>query len=84
MEEARRRAIRVPEDLSVIGFDDSFMASRTTPPLTTVAQPLVEMGQLAVRSLTAAGSRQPGRHPSHRTGHPSGRPRLDGATAVTR
>ncbi|HET9648660.1 MAG TPA: substrate-binding domain-containing protein [Microlunatus sp.] len=52
MEEARRRSIRVPEDLSIIGFDDSFMASRTTPPLTTIAQPLVEMGQVATRSLT--------------------------------
>ena len=40
------------EDLSVIGFDDSFLASRSTPPLTTVAQPLIEMGQLATRSLT--------------------------------
>lgn len=52
MEEARRRSIRVPEELSIIGFDDSFMASRTTPPLTTIAQPLVEMGQVATRSLT--------------------------------
>ncbi len=51
MEEARRRSIHVPDELSIIGFDDSFMASRTTPPLTTVAQPLVEMGQLATRSL---------------------------------
>lgn len=51
LEEARRRAIRVPEDLSVIGFDNAFLASRSAPPLTTVAQPLVEMGQLAVRSL---------------------------------
>ena len=51
LEEARRRAIRVPEDLSVIGFDDSFLASRSAPPLTTVAQPLIEMGHLAVRSL---------------------------------
>ena len=52
MEEARRRSIRVPQELSVIGFDDTFMASRTTPPLTTIAQPLVEMGQVATRSLT--------------------------------
>jgi LacI family transcriptional regulator len=51
MEEARQRSIRVPEDLSVVGFDDTFVASRSTPPLTTVAQPLIEMGQLAVRSL---------------------------------
>jgi LacI family transcriptional regulator len=52
IEEARRRTIRVPEELSIVGFDDSFMASRTTPPLTTIAQPLIEMGQLATRSLT--------------------------------
>jgi LacI family transcriptional regulator len=51
LEEARRRAIRVPEDLSVIGFDDSFLASRSAPPLSTVAQPLIEMGRLAVRSV---------------------------------
>ena len=51
LEEARRRSIRVPEDLSLIGFDDSFLASRSAPPLTTVAQPLIEMGRLAVRSL---------------------------------
>jgi LacI family transcriptional regulator len=52
MEEARRRAIRVPEDLSIVGFDDTYLASRSAPPLTTVAQPLVEMGRLAVRSLS--------------------------------
>lgn len=52
MEETRRRSIRVPQDLSIIGFDDSFMASRTTPPLTTIAQPLVEMGRVATQSLT--------------------------------
>jgi LacI family transcriptional regulator len=51
MEQARRRGLRVPQDLSVVGFDDTFLAARATPPLTTVAQPLIEMGQLAVRSL---------------------------------
>ena len=51
IEEARRRGLRVPQDLSVVGFDDTFLAARATPPLTTVAQPLIEMGQLAVRSL---------------------------------
>lgn len=51
LEEARRRGLRVPEDLSVVGFDDSFLASRCAPPLTTVAQPLIEMGRLAVHSL---------------------------------
>jgi LacI family transcriptional regulator len=51
MEEARKRSIRIPEDLSVVGFDDTFLASRSSPPLTTVAQPLLEMGRVATRSL---------------------------------
>jgi LacI family transcriptional regulator len=51
MEEARRRSIRTPQDLSVVGFDDTFIASRSAPPLTTVAQPLLEMGRVATRSL---------------------------------
>jgi LacI family transcriptional regulator len=51
MEEARRRSIRIPQDLSVVGFDDTFLARRSTPPLTTVAQPLREMGRVATRSL---------------------------------
>jgi LacI family transcriptional regulator len=51
MEEARRRSIRVPQDLSVVGFDDTFIAGRSAPPLTTVAQPLLEMGRVATRSL---------------------------------
>jgi LacI family transcriptional regulator len=51
MEEARRRSIRIPQDLSVVGFDDTFLASRSVPPLTTVAQPLLEMGRVAARSL---------------------------------
>jgi LacI family transcriptional regulator len=51
MEEARRRSIRIPQDLSVVGFDNTFVASRSVPPLTTVAQPLLEMGRVATRSL---------------------------------
>jgi LacI family transcriptional regulator len=51
MEEARRRSIRIPQDLSVVGFDDTFLASSSAPPLTTVAQPLLEMGRVATRSL---------------------------------
>ena len=43
--------IRVPEDLSIVGFDDTFEASIVTPPLTTVRQPLAEMGRMAVNLL---------------------------------
>lgn len=53
-EAARLAGIRVPEDLSVIGFDDSYAALGASPPLTTVRQPLIEMGRLALRTAVAA------------------------------
>ena len=43
------RGIRVPEDLSVVGFDDSPPCEMMTPPLTTVRQPLDEMANEAIR-----------------------------------
>jgi len=43
--------LKVPEDISVIGFDDSPFASFTVPPLTTVSQPREEMGALAAQLL---------------------------------
>lgn len=48
---AREMGIRVPEELSVTGFDDLPSASMVEPPLTTVRQPLVEIGQHAARLL---------------------------------
>jgi LacI family transcriptional regulator len=48
---ARARGIRVPEQLSVVGFDDTFEAEIVTPALTTVRQPLAEMGRMAVTLL---------------------------------
>jgi LacI family transcriptional regulator len=42
---------RVPEDLSLVGFDDIELASYAIPPLTTIAQPKQEIGQTAVRLL---------------------------------
>jgi LacI family transcriptional regulator, galactose operon repressor len=48
---ARARGLRVPEDLSVVGFDDVEYATMVTPPLTTVRQPLAEMGRTAVSLL---------------------------------
>jgi LacI family transcriptional regulator len=51
MQAARQRGLRIPEDLSVLGYDDTFEASIVTPPLTTVRQPLAEMGRMAVNLL---------------------------------
>jgi LacI family transcriptional regulator len=45
--------LRVPDDISVAGFDDSLAARTTVPQLTTVRQPLREMGQRAVELLLA-------------------------------
>jgi DNA-binding LacI/PurR family transcriptional regulator len=48
---ARRLGRRVPDDVSVIGFDDSAFMTCTDPPLTTVRQPIEAMGQAAVDLL---------------------------------
>jgi LacI family transcriptional regulator len=50
LQAAHEVGLRVPDDLSVIGFDDSYAAVAATPPLTTVRQPLMDMGRLAMRS----------------------------------
>lgn len=43
---------RVPQDIAVIGFDDNERAKNFAPPLTTIRQPLVQMGEAAVEILT--------------------------------
>ncbi|NEK84614.1 LacI family transcriptional regulator [Blastococcus saxobsidens] len=50
-EGARRKGVRVPDDLSVVGFDDLPQARWSSPPLTTVHQPLAEMGMMAARTV---------------------------------
>jgi LacI family transcriptional regulator len=52
-EAARRRGIAVPAGLSVVGFDDLPLARWLPPPLTTVRQPLAEMGATAAEMLNA-------------------------------
>ena len=48
---ARRRGVRVPDELEIIGFDDIPLAAMTQPPLSTVRQPISEKGRVATRLL---------------------------------
>lgn len=50
---ARERGISVPEDLSLIGFDDTPIAGHLWPPLTTVRWPIVSMARAAAHKLLA-------------------------------
>jgi DNA-binding LacI/PurR family transcriptional regulator len=47
----RKLGRRIPEDVSIIGFDDIKLASVTSPALTTIPQPLVELSKTAVELL---------------------------------
>ena len=53
IEVAGELGLRVPEDLSVIGFDDVPESRTTTPPLSTVRQPIQQMGATAIELLIA-------------------------------
>ena len=44
MQSANNQGLRVPQDLALVGFDNLSFASRLTPPLTTVAQPFIDIG----------------------------------------
>lgn len=49
---ARRNGLRVPEDLSVVGYDDAYPLEFMDPPLTTVRQPIERLAQAVVPVLT--------------------------------
>ncbi len=51
LEAIRERGLEIPRDVSVIGFDDIPEASIVYPKLTTIRQPLIQIGQVAVRLL---------------------------------
>jgi len=63
---ARERGIAVPEELSVIGFDDTPIAAHIWPPLTTVRWPIVSMARSAARKLVGdmVGGQAAGEQPS--------------------
>jgi LacI family transcriptional regulator len=49
-----QRGLRVPEDISLVGFDDLPASAYMTPPLTTIHQPIYEMGRAAAHALLQA------------------------------
>jgi LacI family transcriptional regulator len=50
-EAARLHKLRIPDDLSVVGFDDLPMSAWVSPPLTTIVQPLARMAAMATRTV---------------------------------
>jgi LacI family transcriptional regulator len=55
-----KHGLVVPDDLSIIGFDDINMASYTLPPLTTIRQPRFDLGQRSMRMVLALlGGQEP-------------------------
>jgi LacI family transcriptional regulator len=63
---AMEAGLRIPDDLSVIGFDDLEMSSILHPPLTTVHQPKYEVGRAAMEMLLARAHRRLQPEPEHR------------------
>jgi DNA-binding LacI/PurR family transcriptional regulator len=61
---AHRLGLDIPGDVSIVGFDDLQLAEHTTPPLTTVRQPMSEMAAVAVKAaIDEASDQTPGGRP---------------------
>jgi DNA-binding LacI/PurR family transcriptional regulator len=65
MRAARQLGLRMPDDLSVVGFDDIDLAALVDPTLTTVHQPIRQKGVDAVRLLLAEMELRAGNQPEH-------------------
>src|SRR6185369_6688592 len=65
----REKGLRIPEDISVIGFDDIPSAAMTRPPLTTLRHPFDAMAHATVQELVRRIKGEPGRR--HRIEFPS-------------
>jgi DNA-binding LacI/PurR family transcriptional regulator len=55
----REAGLRVPQDVALVGFEDAPVARQTEPPLTTVHQPVEQMGRSMARLLIAMIGREP-------------------------
>ena len=56
---AHRIGLKVPDELSIMGFDDTDMSARMWPALSTVCQPLKDFGSEAIRALVAGMGNEP-------------------------
>ena len=63
---AIEKGIRIPDDLSIIGFDNVEMSQITNPPLTTIDQPKYEIGKAAIEMLLNMMAKDGSREPEHR------------------
>ncbi len=66
MRAVRELRLRVPEDVSIVGFDDVDVSTHTDPPLTTVHQPIRRKGEEAMRLLLTVVQRRNLARPEHR------------------
>jgi DNA-binding LacI/PurR family transcriptional regulator len=64
---AREAGLNLPEDLSIVGFDDLEIAQYAYPPLTTVHQPIMQKGEAAARLLLRMISSPDSERPRHET-----------------
>ena len=65
MQAIREKGMKVPDDHSIVGFDDMYFSSISSPQLTTVAQPLKEMATQAFKSIKEEISENPPREKKH-------------------
>ena len=54
----RRKGIRIPEQIKLVGFDDSLISMLTSPSITTIRQPIPEMASLAVQTILRASNKE--------------------------
>ena len=67
----RRAGLDVPDDVSVVGFDDSALMNCTDPPLTTVRQPIEPMGRMVIELLVAPDLRRGRGHATSTSSSPN-------------
>ena len=77
---AREARLHIPEDLSVVGFDDLPIARWVSPPLTTIRQPLIEMAEAAAELVLGLARGEEPPQIAGRARDRADRPREHGAT----